>query len=394
MAAAPLRLLVCCDAFKGTIDGRAVGESILRAFPPSSLSVNIPLTDGGSGFLDAMMGIMPSLVRKSVNVVGPTGTAVEATYAMHPTKSFCVVEMARASGLPLVPVGQQDPRHTTSFGVGQLLNDAAASGAQKIYLGLGGSGTNDMGIPALQAMEIVRARIGEQWFDHKGPPLTGGLLAYVDDFELNLEAAKRFPPIVLISDVTNALLGPLGATEIYGPQKGAKTPEIRKDLEDGLAKVADWIDAIAPAVKIREMRGGGAAGGMAAGFSALAKAAWQPGALSFADMCNLRSHISWADVVFTGEGKFDRQTTEHGKTISIVLQLCKELKKPVVVLCGLLGDADPPSEGAPLVVSLVPMFSQADAMGQPAPCIAAATRSNMPTILKFAGLPASPKSNL
>ena len=379
---------MCCDAFKGTLDGRAVGESILRAFPPGTPAVNIPLTDGGSGFLDAMMGIMPSLIRKTAKVVGPTGAGVEALYAVHPTNDFCVVEMARSSGLPLVPAGQQDPRHTTSFGVGQLLVDAAKTGAKKIYLGLGGSGTNDMGIPALQAMSIVRARIGEEWFDHNGPPLTGGLLAYVDAFELNAEAVKKFPPIVLISDVTNPLLGPTGATAVYGPQKGASTPEIRKDLDDGLSKVADWIDAILPNLKIREMRGGGAAGGMAAGFHALAKASWQPGALSFADMCGLREHITWADVVFTGEGRFDSQTTEHGKTISVVLDLCKDLKKPLVVVCGQVKDAKTtPGGNLPLVVPLVPMFSVADAMAMPSPCLTAALRSQMSNVLQYIGQP-------
>ncbi len=385
--AKPVRILVCCDAFKGTLDGRAVGESILRAFPPGTPAVNIPLTDGGSGFLDAMMGIMPSLVKRTVRVVGPAGTGVDALYAVHPTNEFCVVEMARASGLPLISQSQLDPRHTTSFGVGQLLVDAAKTGAKKIYLGLGGSGTNDMGIPALQAMSIVRARIGDDWFDHKGPPLTGGLLSHVDAYEFNADAVKNFPPIILISDVTNPLLGKTGATEVYGPQKGATTPEIRRDLEDGLTRVADWVDALMPEVKIREMRGGGAAGGMAAGFHTLAKAAWQPGALSFAEMCGLREHITWADIVFTGEGRFDSQTTEHGKTISVVLQLCKELKKPLVVVCGQVKDAKAiaASGDLPMVVSLVPMFSVADAMSMPAPCVTAALRNQMSAVLTYAG---------
>lgn len=384
--AAPLRVLVCCDAFKGTLDGRAVGESILRAFPPSTTAVNIPLTDGGSGFLDAMIGIIPSLVKRTAKVVGPIGTGVEALYAVHPTNDFAVVEMARSSGLPLVPSWNMDPRHTTSFGVGQLLVEVAKIGVKKIYLGLGGSGTNDMGIPALQAMSIVRARIGEDWFDHKGPPLTGGLLSHVDAFEYNAEAVKQFPPIILISDVTNPLLGKTGATEVYGPQKGATTVEIRRDLEEGLTRVADWIDVLMPDIKIREMRGGGAAGGMASGFYALAKAAWQPGALSFADMCGLREHIMWADIVFTGEGRFDSQTTEHGKTISVVLQLCKELKKPLVVVCGQVKDAKTIGpENPSMVVSLVPMFSVADAMSMPAPCVTAALRNQMTAVMTYAG---------
>jgi glycerate kinase len=340
-----------------------------------------------------MMGIMPSLVKRSLRVVGPTGTGVDSLYAVHPTNDFCVVEMARAAGLPLVQQSL-DPRHTTSFGVGQVLVDAAKTGAKKIYLGLGGSGTNDMGIPALQAMSIVRARIGEQWFDHTGPPLTGGMLAYVDAFEVNAEAAKKFPPIILISAVTNPLLGPTGATEIYGPQKGATTPEIRRDLEDGLTRVADWIDVLMPDVKIRSMKGGGAAGGMAAGFHALAGASWQPGAVSFSEMCGLREHINWADVVFTGEGRFDSQTTEHGKTISVVLQLCKELKKPLVVVCGQVKDRQTitAAGGLPMVVSLVPMFSVADAMSMPAPCVTAALRNQMSAVMTYAQQ--SPKAKM
>lgn len=381
--ASPIRkVLVCCDAFKGTLDGRAVGESIVRGFPNKSLAyVNIPLTDGGSGFLDAMVGIMPSLVRHTARVVGPRGVGVEAAFAVHPQKEFCVVEMARASGLPLVPSSMQDPRFTTSFGTGQLLREAAKTGAQRIYLGLGGSSTNDFGIPALQAMGIVRARIGEKWYDQRGPPLTGGLLSHVEAFEYHADAVKEFPPIVLISDVMNVLLGPQGATEVYGPQKGAKTPLIRKELEAGLSHVASWIDTILPDLKIREMRGGGAAGGMAAGFYALAKASWQPGAKSFAEMCDLRRHIAWADVVFTGEGRFDSQTTNHGKTISVVVDMCRELKKPLVVVCGQSKDQHDTDDF--VIVPLVPAFPIDDAMHRPEFCIVDAVKGNLARIQNF-----------
>lgn len=385
------KILVCCDAFKGTIDGRGVGESIVRGFPLNSIDyVNIPLTDGGSGFLDAMMGIMPSLVKHTARVVGPRGLAVEADFAVHPNKEFCVVEMARSSGLPLIPASLMDPRFTTSFGTGQLLTEAAKTGAQKIYLGLGGSGTNDMGVPALQAMGIVRARIGDKWYDQQGPPLTGGMLAHVEAFEYDADAVAKFPPIVLISDVMNVLLGPQGATEVYGPQKGAKTREIREELEEGLGKVASWIDQILPAVKIREMRGGGAAGGMGAGFFALAKASWQPGAKSFAEMCDLKKHIEWADIVFTGEGRFDSQTTKHGKTISVVLDICKELHKPLVVVCGQSKDQKDNENFT--IISLVPSFPLDDALHRPESCIMEAVRRNVERIDAFSRDVASRKT--
>ncbi len=372
-----MRVLVCSETFKGTLEAPNVGKAVLKALGFGEANGrNVPLSDGGAGFL-ASMTCAKSLRLVQRTVVGPAGTPVVAQYGLGVDENhqrYAVVEMALASGLPLLkPNEPKDILRSTSFGLGQLLSSAMAEdGVRKVFIGLGGSATNDGAVPALQALGYIRCRIGSKWYDQHTAPLCGGMLKDVEEVEVTGPAPSSGPDLILISDVTNPLLGKNGATEIYGPQKGATTPEIRAVLEKGLLNLAEKVQPFTPTVDIKGLQGGGAAGGAGAFLTAVARCQWTAGAIAFAKLVSLTDHVKWADVVFTGEGSFDTQTLEHGKTISHVRDLCRELGKPLIVICGrCTPDAWGTINNDPIVdiLTLTPRFPVAVAMKETERCI-------------------------
>lgn len=432
-------VLVCCDTFKGTLSAADVGAAICDSLPVSwrSSARNIPLTDGGAGFLDAVAAAVNGsqheasgggapLQRLTAMVVGPLGIAappVVAAFGVHAAAGYAIVEMARAAGLPLADAatapGCRDPTRTTTYGVGQLLCAAAAvPGVHTVYVGCGGSATNDGGLPALQAMGLLRARLRpspeptaantapDGWVGRAGPPLTGGDLCRLEEMALpdspdgddassssdpapapGAVALHSIPPhplwptadhaprLVLVSDCTNPYTGPEGATAVYGPQKGATDPALRSALEVGMCRAAALVEARRPGSQLATRRGGGAAGGLSGALAAVAGAEWTPGAAVFGKMVGLDEHVAWADLVITGEGAYDSQTLLHGKTLSVVAERCRAHGKPVVVVCG--QDLRPPpshcagSDAASntLVLPLVPRHELRTAMEQPTECV-------------------------
>lgn len=295
-----------------------------------------PIADGGEGTVDALVAATAGQTH-TAEVVGPLGNPVDAALGMlgeiPGQPRTAVVEMAAASGLPLVPQDQRDATATTTFGTGQLIAAALDAGAQRIILGIGGSATNDGGSGAAQAL-------GVRFYDAQDKPitqhLTGGLLASVARIDLaNRDPRLASAQLLIACDVTNPLTGPDGASQIYGPQKGA-TPEQVQQLDANLGQFAKLIEQ-ATGIAIANLPGSGAAGGLGGGAVGLLGGKLQRGIDLVLDAVNFAKRADGCDLCLTGEGKLDGQTLS-GKAILGVAQLAKRYDVPTVALVGCAGD--------------------------------------------------------
>jgi len=331
-----MKIVIAPDSFKGSLTAAQAAEAMtagVRRTRPDAEILLLPLADGGEGTTEALV-LATGGWREMLSVTGPLGEPTEAVWGrLGPDGETAVVEMAAAAGLPLVPAGRRDPRRTTTWGVGQLLRRAADSGATRIIVGLGGSATNDGGAGAMQAL-------GVRFLDAVGEslpaPIAGGDLTRLA--HINAGSLAQFPKveIVIASDVTNPLLGPNGASAVYGPQKGADAA-IVAELEAALAQYAAVLRRDLGR-EVSHLPGGGAAGGMGAGLMALFDARIQSGIDLVLDAARFEEQAAGADWLLTGEGRIDAQTL-HGKTIAGVLRRCRALGVPVVAFGGSVDEA-------------------------------------------------------
>lgn len=325
----PLRIVVAPDKFKGSLSSRsaaeAIGRGLHRALPRAELDL-VPVADGGDGTAET---IVHSLGGQMVvcDVQGPDGKPVQARYGLLQGAKVAVIELAQASGLALVPAGHNDPLVASTFGTGQLIGAAIDAGAQRIILAIGGSATNDAGAGALSAL-------GAKFLDDQGRPLPAGgaalaKLAAIDT--VALEEKLDNVSIEIASDVRNPLCGPSGASAVYGPQKGASPKDVRT-LDAALARFAD-VSKTKVGIDVRDVPGAGAAGGVGAGFLALARATLRPGAQLVLEILDFERHLEAANLVITGEGRLDKQTLA-GKAPYAVAQAAAAHNIPVVALAG------------------------------------------------------------
>ena len=313
----------------------------------------VPVADGGDGTLDAMVCALNG--RKiEMTVSGPDGKPVSAPYGLLP-ENVAVVEMARASGLALLPPGSNDPMTATSYGTGQLIAAALKAGATRNIVAIGGSATNDAGTGALRAL-------GTRFLDRDGEELPPGgaaltRLRHIDtgDSDARLSGTR----IEIACDVTNPLVGPNGASAIYGPQKGASPAQVR-ELDEALAQFA-IIAAKTTGVDVRDIPGAGAAGGFGGGFLALAGAQLRPGAQLVLDVLGFAQRLEGADLVITGEGRLDKQTL-NGKAPYAVAQAARARGIPVVALAGsiALSEDELESAGIEKAVAIAPATMPVD----------------------------------
>ena len=327
-----MKILCAPDSFKGSLSSpeaaAAMARGIRRALPTATV-VCLPLADGGEGTLEALLTATGGR-RILVTVAGPLGEPVHAAFGLlGPNEETAVVEMASAAGLGLVPPEQRDPRRTSTYGVGQLMQAAVQAGARRLIVGLGGSATNDGGAGAMQALGI-------RFLDKAGHPLPPGLgggdlrlIARVD--ASTLAFPRGAVPVTIASDVTNPLIGQQGASAVYGPQKGA-TPDIVAELDAALAHCAQILQRDI-GQDIATQSGAGAAGGLGAALLAFLGAQMQSGIDLVLDVSGFNDHARDSDWVFTGEGRIDAQTL-HGKTIAGVLARCAALGDIPVVAFG------------------------------------------------------------
>ena len=322
-----MKIICAPDSFKGSLSAvsavAAMSAGVARAAPSSSI-VRIPLADGGEGTVDALIGARGG-ARAFAEVHDPIDRPVRAIFGVL-EKDMVVLEMAAASGLPLLRPEERDPFRTSTFGTGQLILAAMDRGAREIVLGVGGSATVDGGAGALQAL-------GARLLDVEGnpiPPGNGGLEQLVIVDLSTLDARLAHVRVRVACDVRNPLTGPQGAAAIFGPQKGARPADI-PTLDANLAR---WAEILSQATgkDIAHVPGSGAAGGLTAGLLAIG-ATTEPGIELILDAVRFDHQLRGADLVLTGEGKIDGQTA-HGKVISGVLAHARAAHVPVVALAG------------------------------------------------------------
>ena len=318
-----MRCVIALDSFKGSLSsieaGESVAEGVQRAIPGVETEVR-PLADGGEGTVDALVrGMGGEFVH--VDVTGPMGGAVSCTYGIVDGNT-CVLEMASAAGLPLVPPGERNPLAATTFGVGEAICDALSRGCRRFVVGIGGSATNDGGAGMLQALGL---RLLDA--DGRDLPRGGGALALLAKIEtIDMPSELGDCVFKIACDVANPLCGLNGASHVFGPQKGA-TPEMVSELDAALAHFAKVSGGNADAP------GAGAAGGLGFAFKTFLGGELVSGVDLVLSETRLADFVSDADVVVTGEGRIDTQTA-MGKAPIGVAKLAKKFGKPVIAFAG------------------------------------------------------------
>lgn len=328
-----MKIVIAPDSFKDSLSAQAAADAIASGLAEvwaDAQLIKCPMADGGEGTIESVLAACDGQWM-SAHVRGPLGAEVEAQWGWLGHSRTAIIEMATASGLQLLTLEQRDAGVTSTFGTGQLIAQALDAGAQRIILAIGGSATNDGGSGMLSAL-------GARFLDAAGqllPP--GGLalarLARIDVAGLDPRLAKvRFE---VAADVDNPLCGPNGASHIFGPQKGA-SPQQAVALDAALGHFADH-SARALGADLRDEPGSGAAGGMGFAAKAYLKASFRAGVEVVADLTGLEQALVGADLVITGEGRFDAQTL-RGKTPFGVARIAQRQGVPVIVLAGTLGE--------------------------------------------------------
>lgn len=326
------RVLVAPQAFKGSLDAvgvaSAIGRGLRRVWPDATVD-ELPLADGGEGTVRALVRATGGTLRRA-RVHDPLGREIDAEWGLLGDGTTAVVEMAAASGLPLLLEGERDPRVTSTRGTGELILEAAASGVHRIVVGIGGSATNDGGAGMARAF-------GYRFLDEAGDELPegGAALARLHHLEGQTDPRLVRPVIEVACDVRNPLLGEHGASAVYGPQKGA-TPEIVAELDRSLARYVDVVEAFIGRA-VRDVPGAGAAGGLGAGLLAFLDARLRSGAEIVLEAARFTERLSTADLVITGEGRVDSQSA-YGKLTQAVTQAARQAGVPVLAIAG--GTAD------------------------------------------------------
>jgi glycerate kinase len=325
-----MRLVAAPNPFKGSLGApaaaAAIARGIRRVFPAAEV-LEVPVADGGEGTVEALVAAAGGQVR-AVDVRDPMGGSVRASIGLIEDKRTAVVELASASGLGLVPPERRDPRLASTYGFGQLLDEARERGVSRIIAGIGGSATNDAGAGMAQAL-------GFRLLDENGQDLGPGGAALSRLRSIHRPSRPwRGIRVQVACDVTNPLLGPDGATAVYGPQKGA-TAETVEELEAALHNFAAVVERDL-GVAVAQLPGGGAAGGAGAGLVAFLGAELTPGAPLVVTAAGLDTALEGAAAVFTGEGRLDRQTG-FGKGPAEVSRRAQRAGVPAVILVGGLG---------------------------------------------------------
>ena len=326
-----MKFLFASDSFKGTITSeqsiRLLTESAQKIFPGCECG-GVPVADGGEGTVEAVITATGGEIKK-LHVHGPLMEDEESFYGVFNGDS-AIIEMAAASGLPMVPYGKRNPLNTTSYGTGELVKDALDSGFRKISIALGGSANNDGGMGAMRAL-------GVKFFDAQGKELTGvgSDLEKVADLDISgIHPAIAEAEFTIMCDVTNPLTGPDGATYTFGKQKGG-TPEILDRLEAGMINYAKVIQNKL-GLDVDHVAGAGAAGGLGAAFKGFLHANMKSGIETVLDLINFNEMLEGVDLCITGEGRIDWQSA-FGKVPSGIGQRCRAKGVPAVAIVGGMG---------------------------------------------------------
>ncbi len=325
-----MKVVIAPDSFKGCLlspeVAAAIAEGVRRAAPDAE-AVQVPVADGGEGTVYALVSATGGQM-VTVQVEGPLGEPVQATFGLLGDGRSAAIEMAAASGLPLVPEDRRDPTKTTTYGTGQLIREALDRGARELIVGIGGSATNDCGCGMAQAL-------GVKFYDAEGREIervSGGRLLDVAHIDISGRDPRLTEARIRVAcDVDNPLYGPRGAAYVYAPQKGA-TPEQVELLDRGLRHMAEVIKRDL-GIDVADVPGAGAAGGLGAGLMAFCGAKLEPGIKIVLEAVGLADKMAGADLCITGEGRIDEQTA-YGKTPAGVAEIARAAGAVCVALGG------------------------------------------------------------
>ncbi|SNY76507.1 glycerate 2-kinase [Enterobacter sp. CC120223-11] len=326
-----MKIVIAPDSYKESLSASDVAKAIEKGFRqifPDAQYVNVPVADGGEGTVEAMIAATQG-VAKTARVTGPLGNRVDAVWGLSGDGATAFIEMAAASGLALVPHAERNPLLTTSRGTGELILQALDQGAKNIIIGIGGSATNDGGAGMVQAL-------GVRLMDANGKEIApggAGLISLNNIDVSGLDPRLSACQLRVACDVTNPLTGELGASRVFGPQKGA-TEEMIVELDRYLTHYAAIIKKSLH-IDVLEVPGSGAAGGMGAALMAFLGAELGSGIEIVTQALNLEEQIHDCTLVITGEGRIDSQSI-HGKVPVGVAKVAKKYHKPVIGIAGSL----------------------------------------------------------
>ena len=328
-----MKILIAPDSFKESLTSIEVADYLREGFKKADKNFEItklPLADGGEGTVKSLVAATNGEIKKK-EVTDPLGNKIEAFYGILGDEKTGVIEMAAASGLPLVPKDKRNPAQTTTYGTGELIKAALDQGCTKLIIGIGGSATNDCGVGMAQAL-------GGKFLDEEGKQIGygGRYLKDIEKIDLSqLDSRIAETEIEVACDVDNPLYGKNGAAYIYAPQKGASKKQVKK-LDKGLRHIAKIIKNDL-GKEVNKIPGAGAAGGLGAGLSAFLDAELRPGIEIVMEASKIEEKMKDVDLVVTGEGKIDGQTCS-GKTPVGVAKIAKKRNITVIAVGGTIGD--------------------------------------------------------
>lgn len=328
-----MKVVIAPDAFKGSLSAKLVADAIavgLLKADPSLEVIKIPMADGGEGTVEALTDATGGRIIR-LAVKDPLMRVIDASYGILGDGVTAVIEMAKASGLPLLSEDERNPLITSSYGTGELMMDALHRGCTNIIIGLGGSATNDAGQGMLRALGVKFLDAENKEIPHGG----AGLHRLTSLDVSNLDPRIANCSIVAACDVNNPLVGKMGATEIFARQKGA-TEAMVMTLEKSLQQFGQIVHEILH-VDVNHLEGAGAAGGMGAAVMAFLGASLEKGIDIVLEKTGLERIVKDADLVITGEGFMDEQTL-YGKAPMGVARVASRYDVPVIAIAGGLGE--------------------------------------------------------
>lgn len=348
-----LRVLIVPDKFKGTLTAQEAAEAIARGWRgvrPSDSVELLPMSDGGDGF-GVVLGALLKAETRTTKTVDAAHRAITAEWWWEPHSATAIIEAARINGLAQLPRGKYHPFELDTFGIGEVLKNAAEAGARRCVMGIGGSATNDGGFGVARAL-------GWEFFNAKSAALDRWTdLHSLTQIKLP-QQEQWFEEFSVAVDVNNPLLGPAGCSRVYGPQKGLKETdfEFAERCLGALASIAQQELRVSTTTT----PGAGAAGGLGFGLRTFLGAKLEPGFALFAQLADLHSRLAAADLIVTGEGAIDEQTL-MGKGVGELALLCRQAGKPCVGLAGVITDEGKALELFKSVRSMVSMTNPDDA---------------------------------
>ena len=328
-----MKIVVAPQAFKGSLSATEVGNSMIKGIEnviENSTNLLVPVADGGDGTLETLVESSQGKIN-SIKVTGPLGEQQNSAWGALGKNKTAIIEMARSSGLALVPINKLNPLISTTYGLGEVILDALDQGYRDFIIGIGGSATNDAGAGMAQALGI-------KLLDSNGNELSfgGESLSKLNSIDVGgIDTRIKESNFAIACDVNNPLTGPEGASAIYGPQKGA-TPEMVNTLDQALTNFAEIVEKDL-GIKINDVEGSGAAGGLGGGLIAFLNGKLRKGVDIVLDFVDIDKALTNTNLVITGEGQLDFQTIYNKAPIGVARR-AKHLGIPVIAISGSLGE--------------------------------------------------------